>query len=286
MRQGTFITVAAILLATALSLNGQSSVKGRFVGNYKLIKFESLDEKGASRPGAYDAGRIMYDAAGQMAAQLMRTSRAKTNPSTDTERVAAYQSYFAYYGGYTVDESKGTVVHHLQGSTNPSSTGTRFRPLLQVLRGWEVPDLVGEERQGAGHRRAHLGAILGTVSQPNPRAWWVLLAVTLAVVVAWPPHEGNSLAVKIVNWAADPTGQLPVLPPQLGMGLGDDPQVVELRDAQVRRYDDLFNQGGLMRRRLELKVATDPFNPVTERQLLLVVGVLVWFAAWRLGGVR
>lgn len=120
----------------------------------------------------------------------------------------------------------------------------------------------------------------------NSRAWWVLLFVTLAIVVAWPPREGKSLAVKIVNWAVDPTGQLPVLPPQLGMGLGDDPQVVELRDAQVRRYDELFNQGGLIRKRLELKVATDPNDPVTERQVLLVVGVLVWFGVWRLAGDR
>jgi len=114
----------------------------------------------------------------------------------------------------------------------------------------------------------------------------MLLLVTLAVVAAWPPREGKSLAVKIINWAADPTGQLPILPPQLGMGLGDDPHVVDLRDAEVRRYDELFNRGGLTRRRLELKVATDPYDPVTERQLLLVVGVLVWFAVWRAGGLR
>ena len=126
MRVMTVFPVIAILVASVVSTSGQSSVKSRFVGNYKLIKFESLDEKGASRPGAYDAGRIMYDAAGQMAAQLMRTSRAKVNPASDTDRAAAYQSYFAYYGGYTVDEAKGTVVHHLQGSTNPSSTGTDF----------------------------------------------------------------------------------------------------------------------------------------------------------------
>lgn len=129
MRVVTCVSVMAILAGLALSappVAGQSAVKSRFIGNYKLIKFESLDEKGQSRPGAYDAGRIMYDAAGQMAAQLMRTSRAKTNPSNDAERSAAYQTFFAYYGGYTIDESKGMVVHHLQGSTNPSSTGTDF----------------------------------------------------------------------------------------------------------------------------------------------------------------
>jgi len=126
MRLTTVFPVIAIVMASALSMSGQSSVKSRLIGNYKLVKFESFDEKGTSRPGAYDAGRIMYDAAGQMAAQLMRTDRPKVNPATDADRSAAYQSYFAYYGGYTIDESKGMVVHHLQGSTNPSSTGTDF----------------------------------------------------------------------------------------------------------------------------------------------------------------
>ena len=126
MRLVTFLAVTAILTAGVVSTNGQAGVKSRFIGNYRLIKFESVDEKGASRPGAYDAGRIMYDGAGQMAAQLMRTSRAAVNPTTDAERASAYQSYFAYYGGYIIDESKGSVVHHLQGSTNPSSTGTDF----------------------------------------------------------------------------------------------------------------------------------------------------------------
>lgn len=126
MRMSTVFPMIVLLVASVASLSGQTSAKSRFVGNYKLIKFESLDEKGASRPGAYDAGRIMYDAAGQMAAQLMRTNRPKVNPTNDTDRSSAYQSYFAYYGGYTIDEAKGTVVHHLQGSTNPSSTGTDF----------------------------------------------------------------------------------------------------------------------------------------------------------------
>ncbi len=126
MRVTTGFLVIATLMASVVTTSAQRSVTSRFIGNYKLIKFESFDDKGTSRPGAYDAGRIMYDGAGQMAAQLMRTNRPKENPTTDTQRVAAYQSYFAYYGGYTVDEAKGMVVHHLQGSTNPSSTGADF----------------------------------------------------------------------------------------------------------------------------------------------------------------
>ena len=107
-----------------------------------------------------------------------------------------------------------------------------------------------------------------------------MLAVALFVIAAWPPDDDRSLLAKWVNWAVDPGGNLPVLPPQLGYGLGDDPQAVEERDAQVRRYDELYNQGGWTRMRLELKAARDPLPRGTERQLLLAVAAIALFAVF------
>ena len=117
-----------------------------------------------------------------------------------------------------------------------------------------------------------------TVTRKGP---WVLLLTALLIVAAWPPDKDRSLVVKALNWLVDPADSLPVLPPQLGFGLSDDPQAVELRDEMVRRYDELFNRDALTRTRLELKVAEDPFNPTTERQLLLVFGIIVAFAVIR-----
>lgn len=122
--------------------------------------------------------------------------------------------------------------------------------------------------------------------QPSSAGWWVLLGVILFVIAAWPPDQDRSLAAKFVNWAVDPRGELPTLPPQLGYGMGDDPQAVEERDARVRHYDELFHQGGWMRRRLELKVAGDPFNASTERQLLLAFAAISIFVVWRLSSRR
>jgi hypothetical protein len=89
--------------------------------------------------------------------------------------------------------------------------------------------------------------------------------------------------VKFVNWIVDPRDELPVLPEQLALGLGDDPDAVAAHDAVTQHYDALYARGGWMRRRLELKVAADPFNPSTERQLLTLAAVVVAFLAWRLG---
>jgi len=118
--------------------------------------------------------------------------------------------------------------------------------------------------------------------QPTTR-WWPLFGVILFVILAWPPEGDRSLMAKFVNLAVDPAGELPVLPPQLGYGLGDDPVAVEERDAQVRRYDELYNRGGWTRKRLELKVAGDPLPRGTERQLLLVLAAAAIFGVFMLG---
>ena len=110
------------------------------------------------------------------------------------------------------------------------------------------------------------------------------MVVALLVVCAWPPGDDKSLAVKFVNWVVDPRGELPILPDQLALGMGDDPDAVYARDLQVQKYDALYLKGGWTRKRLELKVARDPFNPATERQVLTGLAVVTALLAWRLGG--
>jgi hypothetical protein len=119
--------------------------------------------------------------------------------------------------------------------------------------------------------------------RPNNSQWWLLFVVALFIVFAWPPGDDRSLIVKLVNWAVDPRNELPVLPDQLPLGLGDDPDAVAAHDMLVQQYDALFLKGGWTRTRLELKVARDPFNPATERQLLTALGVVAALVTWRLG---
>jgi hypothetical protein len=116
--------------------------------------------------------------------------------------------------------------------------------------------------------------------------WWILFAMTILVVTAWPPQDDKSLATKFVNWVVDPTDQLPILPPQLPLGLGDDPDAVNAHDLQVREYDTLYMRGGWTRKRLELKVADDPFDPNTTRQILVGIAAVVGLIVWRLGSRR
>jgi len=113
--------------------------------------------------------------------------------------------------------------------------------------------------------------------------WWVLLLTALLIVALWPPSDDRSLAMKLVNWAVDPGDTLPTLPGPLTLGQSDDPAAVDVHDLQTRMYDELYDRGGWTRIRLELKVAGDPFNRATERQLLVAFGVLTAFVVWRFG---
>ena len=117
--------------------------------------------------------------------------------------------------------------------------------------------------------------------QLMPRVSPVLVGIAVVLVCVWPPSGDRSLAVKLVNWAVDPGDELPVLPEPFALGAGDDPDAVTAHDTQVQAYDTLYNKGGWTRRRLELKVARDPFNPATERQVILALGLVTAFLFWR-----
>jgi hypothetical protein len=112
-------------------------------------------------------------------------------------------------------------------------------------------------------------------------ASYMLAAFIVLLVCLWPPGDDRSLAVRLVNWAVDPRGELPVLPPPFALGAGDDPDAVAEHDAQVLAYDARFAQGGWMRQRLQLKVARDPFDAAAERQVLLALGIVAGFLLWR-----
>ena len=119
--------------------------------------------------------------------------------------------------------------------------------------------------------------------RPSNVQWWGLAAVALLLVLLWPSGDDKSLAVKFINWAADPKNELPIRPGPLALGLGDDAEAVTEHDMMTLQYDDLYEKGGWTRTRLELKVLEEPFNPATERQVLAGFGVMSALALWRWG---
>ena len=99
----------------------------RFVGNWRLVTFVNIDDQGVATPSRFSGGRIMYDAAGQMAAQLTYADRAALpQGASEAQRAAAYGGFLSYYGAYVVDDRATKVTHHVEASTNPNWPNTEL----------------------------------------------------------------------------------------------------------------------------------------------------------------
>jgi hypothetical protein len=81
----------------------------------------------------------------------------------------------------------------------------------------------------------------------------------------------------------DPAGSLPSLPPALPPGLGDDGDAVATHDAIEAEYYRRYNSSTMTRWRMDVKAAGDPFDPTTERQILVAGAAIAALATWRLG---
>jgi hypothetical protein len=119
---GAAALLAVSTLSVAVSAQAAAAdVRKRLAGNWQLVKFENFDETGTARDAGYEGGRIMYDEAGNMAAQLMRVNRKPlSQPPSESERAGAYSTYVAYYGKVTIDPAASKVTHHVEGSVNPN----------------------------------------------------------------------------------------------------------------------------------------------------------------------
>ena len=81
-------------------------------------------------------GRITYDKAGRMSAQLMRPGRRSTvapgvgliDGSASAEEIReSVNGFIAYFGRFDVDEASNTVIHHVQACLVPSWVGADLK---------------------------------------------------------------------------------------------------------------------------------------------------------------
>jgi len=109
--------------------------KDKLVGAWRLIstRFRSEDGSlGESPYGTDSQGLLMYDAQGHMSAQIGQTNRvpfavADRKAGSDEQMRAAFESYQAYCGNYTVDEREQVVTHTVTLSLLPNWVGTEQR---------------------------------------------------------------------------------------------------------------------------------------------------------------
>jgi len=110
--------------ATAAAGQGKSQADLRkpFVGTWRLISITGGNNpaargNGGDRWGENPTGLIIYDAHGNMAAQIQpgRVRPTYTGTPTTEQLAERARGYTAYFGTYTIDEKAGIVTHHRQG---------------------------------------------------------------------------------------------------------------------------------------------------------------------------
>src|SRR5215475_15183230 len=128
MSRAVISKVVTFVCLLPLSASAQKdTIAQKFVGAWKLVSVEGEDPV---FPLGYDhpSGMIIYDASGWMSGQITVKGDRKAFASglrsgTVDEKAAAFDSYFAYYGTYTVDPERKTVTHHVENHSWPGRHG-------------------------------------------------------------------------------------------------------------------------------------------------------------------
>ena len=137
---GTVTSAGPRRLAAALALGTMTLLAGcgtreqpvgiasGLVGTWTLVSVEERQPSGETLHslGPKPLGLLTYDRAGNMAVQIMR------DPSLPRPSADPRDGYLAYFGRYEVREKEATVVHRIQGSTQPSEIGAEYTRSVQL----------------------------------------------------------------------------------------------------------------------------------------------------------
>jgi hypothetical protein len=110
---------------------GAAPLAAQLVGTWRLVATQQLLSDGTVRPelglGPRGVGYVMYSDTGRVCAFLSNPDRPRwksQNAPTDAELRAAFEGVVAYCGTYEVNESEGSIVHHVEMDKVPNVTGT------------------------------------------------------------------------------------------------------------------------------------------------------------------
>ncbi|MGH9604317.1 MAG: lipocalin-like domain-containing protein [Terracidiphilus sp.] len=135
------VWLALALLALGPVKEAQTTQdRNLIVGAWSLSSYElRLKPSGTiTTPfGSHPVGRILYEANGQMSAQLMRPEMvafASDDPlrATDKEAASAWRNYIGYWGTYTMNVRAGTITHHIVGGWLPNWVGQNQTRAFQL----------------------------------------------------------------------------------------------------------------------------------------------------------
>jgi len=110
------------------------------IGSWRLLSREDVTASGERRIepglGADPIALLIYDRAGNFAAQFMKRERQASAPAAvgvgAPNNSRAVGGYDAYFGSYTVDDVAGTVTQRLVGALSAENVGLVLTRAMQV----------------------------------------------------------------------------------------------------------------------------------------------------------
>jgi hypothetical protein len=116
------VLALASIIPAAFAADTAASLQKKLVGSWKLITIEGPNPSGPIQ------GFIIYDNTGHFSKQIVHDNRPAfqepvASQASDKEKAAAFSTYTAYYGTYTIEPENGIVVHHVEGSMVPGQDG-------------------------------------------------------------------------------------------------------------------------------------------------------------------
>jgi Lipocalin-like domain len=128
---------AAQTAVTKEAAHSTASVRAQLIGSWRLVSRQSRRANGEVEADAglssTPLGILIYDQSGHVAAQLSRRDRTlamlpdecqaaiTTKGTPDTAQTIL--GYDAYFGTYKINETDGTVIHHLEAALFPGDIG-------------------------------------------------------------------------------------------------------------------------------------------------------------------
>ena len=125
----------SLLLVSVAFAGRPAQGANALVGTWRLVEFADLDKDGMWQHwyGEHPRGYFVYDATGHVHVQIMTVPPLAPFPESNFDAakmpspehaLAAYTTYLAYFGTYSVDIKKHVVTIHVEGSLAPDYTDT------------------------------------------------------------------------------------------------------------------------------------------------------------------
>ena len=141
----------------------------QLIGAWNLVSWCEIKSDGTAHVPPDDIGKLIYTADGHVSAQIARRHPGRLQNddwrrASDAEIRTAWESYFGYFGTYTVDSERALITHHVEGAYFPNLVGTD-----QVRRyRFEDSRLILEANTAWGSIRAIWERAAATSREPVP----------------------------------------------------------------------------------------------------------------------